>query len=61
LLGAPISGQFMEGNGDGSGRRYLLQWFQNGRLEYHPELKGTRYEMELGLVGLQGLKERGWR
>jgi hypothetical protein len=61
LLGAPISEPLVEGNGDGSGRRYLLQWFQKGRLEYHPEHAGTRYEMQLGLVGLQALQQRGWK
>jgi hypothetical protein len=61
LLGAPISEPLVEGNNDGSGRRYLLQWFQKGRLEYHPENAGTRYEMQLGLVGLQALQQRGWK
>jgi hypothetical protein len=37
-----------------------VQWFEQGRLEYHPELAGTRYEVELGLVGLQALRQRGW-
>jgi hypothetical protein len=60
LLGMPISEPFREGNGDGSGRRYLVQWFEKGRLEYHPELAGTHYEVELGLVGLQALRQRGW-
>jgi hypothetical protein len=60
LLGTPISEPFREGNDDGSGRRYLVQWFEQGRLEYHPELVGTRYEVELGLVGLQALRQRGW-
>ncbi len=61
LLGAPISEQVVEQNGDGSGRSYLLQWFERGRLEYHPENAGTRYEMQLGLVGLQALQQRGWK
>ncbi len=55
LLGAPLSEVVVEGNGDGSGRRYPLQWFERGRLEYHPELAGTRYAVELGLLGLQAL------
>jgi hypothetical protein len=45
LLGAPIAEPTYEANGDGSGRVYLVQWFENGRLEYHPELAGTRYEI----------------
>jgi hypothetical protein len=45
---------------DGSGRRYRLQWFEKGRLEYHPDLAHTRYAIELGLLRLQALKDRGW-
>ena len=56
----PISEVLIEGNNDGTGRRYRLQWFENARLEYHPELAGTRYVMELGLLGLQVLEQRGW-
>jgi hypothetical protein len=56
VLGAPISEVVAEGNGDGSGRRYPLQWFENGRLEYHPEAAHTRYAFELGLLGLQALR-----
>ena len=60
LLGAPISGVVYEGNGDGSGRRYQLQWFERGRLEYHPENAHTPYEMQLGLLGTQTLQVWGW-
>lgn len=59
ILGALISEPLDEGNGDGSGRRYLLQWFERGRLEYHPENAGT-YAVELGLVGRDALRTRGW-
>jgi hypothetical protein len=54
------SSPITEGNGDGSGRRYPLQWFEKGRLEYHAELAGTRYALELGLLGVQALQRRGW-
>lgn len=60
LLGPPISEPFVEGNNDGSGRRYLLQWFEKGRLEYHPEVTNPQYKVEVGLTGLQALIERGW-
>jgi hypothetical protein len=60
LLGAPIAEPTHEQNNDGSGRTYLVQWFENGRLEYHPEFAGTRYEVELGLTGKQDLQRRGW-
>src|SRR6185437_13190337 len=36
LLGSPISQPLREQNGDGTGRTYLVQYFQNARLEYHP-------------------------
>lgn len=60
VLGAPISEVLVEGNGDGTGRHYRLQWFEKGRLEYHPELAGTRYAMEGGVLGVQLLQQRGW-
>ncbi len=45
---------------DGTGRVYLTQWFERGRLEYHAELAGTRYEVQLGLVGKQDQRRGGW-
>lgn len=60
LFGPPISEPLYEQNGDGTGRTYLVQYFQNARMEYHPELSGTRYEITLGLLGRQYLRRRGW-
>ncbi len=60
LLGAPIAEATTETNGDGTGRLYRVQWCENGRMEYHPELAHTRYEVELGLVGKQTLQQGGW-
>jgi hypothetical protein len=60
LFGAPISEPFYEQNGDGTGRRYLVQYFQNARMEYHLELAGTRNVVTLGLLGQQYLQRRGW-
>ena len=60
LLGAPISEVDLETNGDGTGHVYQVQWFENGRLEYHPEQEYTRYQVQLGLVGKQALQKRGW-
>ncbi len=57
LLGSPISEVLTEGNGDRSGRRYQLQWFERGRLEYHPEVANPAYAVELGLLGRQVLVE----
>ena len=59
-LGFPISEELLESNEDGSGRTYQVQYFQRARLEYHPELAGTVYEMQLGLLGEQALRQRGW-
>ncbi len=60
LLGAPISEVDAEKNGDGSGMYYHVQWFERGRLEYHPEQEYARYQIQLGLVGRQALQKRGW-
>ncbi|HWE63282.1 MAG TPA: hypothetical protein VHB98_16320, partial [Chloroflexota bacterium] len=60
LFGAPISEPLYEQNGDGTGRTYLVQYFQNARMEYHPELSGSSYAVSLGLLGQQLLKQRGW-
>ncbi len=60
LFGLPISEPLREKNGDGTGRVYLVQYFQNARLEYHPELAGTSNEVMLGLLGRQYLQQIGW-
>ena len=59
LFGDPISEPLLEQNGDGSGRVYQVQYFQNARLEYHPELARTDNEVQLGLVGRQYLQKLG--
>jgi hypothetical protein len=51
LLGPPISEAYRDQNGDGSGRKYLMQWFEHGRLELHPENGHSRFRFLLGLVG----------
>jgi photosystem II stability/assembly factor-like uncharacterized protein len=60
VFGYPISEVLHEQNGDGTGKAYTLQYFQNARLEYHPENKGTKYEIQLGLLGQQLLRAKGW-
>ena len=59
LFGAPISQPLPEQNGDGTGRSYMVQYFQNARLEYHPELAGTDNEVQIGLIGRQYLAKLG--
>ena len=59
LFGDPISQPLRERNGDGTGRTYQVQYFQNARLEYHPELAGTDNVVQLGLIGRQYLQQTG--
>ena len=35
------------------GKTYLVQYFERQRFEYHPEYKGTRYEMLLERLGAE--------
>lgn len=55
LFGLPISEPFTDPK---SG--LLVQYFERARFEYHPENKGTPYEVLLSLLGNQELKTRGW-
>ena len=59
LFGESISQPLTEQNGDGTGHAYILQYLQNARLEYHPELAGTGNEVQLGLLGRQYLQQTG--
>lgn len=60
VLGAPITEVVHGPNGDGSGRSYAMQYFQNARVELHPENRDPRYAVLLGLLGHDALRERGW-
>jgi hypothetical protein len=60
VFGAPISPPFTAANGDGSSRRYTMQYFEHARLELHPENRDPAYRIELGLLGDQYLKDIGW-
>jgi hypothetical protein len=51
-FGYPLSQPFMERNKD-DGKTYLVQYFERQRFEYHPENKGTRYEVLLGRLGAE--------
>lgn len=50
IFGFPISEELSERNAD-NGNTYTVQYFERARFEYHPEFKGTQYEVELGLLG----------
>jgi hypothetical protein len=45
IFGLPLSGPITLGNG------VILQYFERARMEYHPQLVGTRYVVLLGLLG----------
>jgi len=51
IVGLPLSDQFEERATDG--KTYVVQWFERARFEYHPEYKGTKNEVLLGLLGVQ--------
>ncbi len=42
------------------GKTYLTQWFERERMEHHPELRGTPYEVLLGLLAAEDLRARGY-
>jgi hypothetical protein len=42
------------------GKTYQTQYFERERLEYHPENRGTPYEVLLGLLGAEDLRMRGY-
>ncbi|HET8630527.1 MAG TPA: S8 family peptidase [Thermomicrobiales bacterium] len=50
VFGFPISEEFTEISPT-DGKPYTVQYFERNRFEYHPEFKGTPYEVELGLLG----------
>jgi hypothetical protein len=60
ILGMAISPPFVSTNDDGSGRQYVMQYYQNARIEAHPENKGTPYTIQLGLLGMEVTRARGW-
>lgn len=56
IYGFPISEEFQERNPD-TGKVYTVQYFERARFEYHPEYRGTPYEVLLGRLGVQRLAE----
>ncbi|HEX2914282.1 MAG TPA: cellulase family glycosylhydrolase [Chloroflexia bacterium] len=55
-FGYPISEEFTELN-PADGKTYTVQYFERARFEYHPEFKGTKYEVLLGLLGWQQMEK----
>lgn len=56
LFGLPISESFTD-----TASGVTVQYFERAILEYHPENKGTPFEILLSLLGNQALKNRGWQ
>jgi hypothetical protein len=52
VFGYPRSEQFLEQN-HADGKLYMVQYFERNRIEYHPENQGTKYEFQLGLLGVE--------
>jgi hypothetical protein len=53
LFGYPISEPLQEGG-------ILVQYFERNRFEYHPQNAGTRYEVLLGLLGIDLARLRNY-
>ncbi len=51
-FGFPITEPY-KGNNRTDGKEYVQQFFQRARFEWHPEYKGTPFEVELGLLGAE--------
>jgi len=59
LYGLPISEEILE-QSRSDGRVYLVQYFERNRFELHPKQSGTPNEVQLGLLGTDILRKRGW-
>jgi sortase (surface protein transpeptidase) len=59
VFGFPKTEQFVEVN-QADGKEYIVQYFERNRFEYHPEQSNPRYQVLLGLLGLESLNtQRG--
>ena len=58
IFGYPLTEEFLERNPD-DGNFYTVQYFERARFEWHPELRGTPFEFQLGLLGRTVLARRG--
>lgn len=56
-FGFPISEALSEVSATDS-KTYLVQYFERARFEYHPDLAGTLYEVELGQLGRELLDSK---
>ena len=58
VFGYPLTEQYPERNA-ADGRTYLVQYFERNRFEWHPEVAGTPYEVQLGRLGAEYLAAAG--
>ncbi len=58
VYGYPLSEPFAEAS-KSDGKTYTVQYFERNRLELHPELAGTQFEIQLGLLGSEMLDKQG--
>jgi hypothetical protein len=59
VFGFPISERIKE-RSETDGQTYLVQYFERNRMEWHPELEGTEFEILLGHLAREILIDRGW-
>jgi hypothetical protein len=59
VFGYPTTDEFQELNRD-TGQIFTVQYFERQRFEYHPENKGTPYEVLLGRLGADEAQRRGF-
>lgn len=59
IYGYPISEEITEVSPT-NGQTYTVQYFERNRFEYHPEVAGTPFEVQLGLLGANLLKQDLW-
>lgn len=58
VFGYPTTEEFSERNPD-TGQTYTVQYFERQRFEWHPEFRGTPYEVLLGRLGYEAAQRRG--
>ncbi|HYP18930.1 MAG TPA: S8 family peptidase [Chloroflexia bacterium] len=59
IFGYPISEELQEISPI-DGKTYTVQYFERNRFELHPEFRGTRNEVLLGLLGVEMVRSKGW-
>jgi hypothetical protein len=59
VFGFPLTDEFQEVSPTDN-KVYTVQYFERNRFEYHPENKGTKFEVLMGLLGVQLTQERNF-